>query len=1043
MSNELEFPKELIQFIQVIDLFNFSCLINDHFSEEVSKCEAFYKPLDLPLLGFDTSGFVLMSKLVSLAPKKDTHLAQLILKKAKLTSSGLNYLSLRCNLKILKLHSCSRISDSCVSMLIENSTKLEELSIINCKNIEGDCIIKSTYCCPSIYKLVFKKNKLSSDWIYRKISTSVFRHSLREIDFSWSKYIVDEILSLFGTNFMYLQTVRLDYCDRISDLGVSSLCHGCRYIQALSIKRKAQPTFITDTCILSISQYLKNLQTLCIQGNSYVSDAGLKWLADGCPNLIGLNIAQCSLITNYGISYLVSRCTLIEEINLSNTGKVSNNGLTSVATSCPNMKVINLSACKLVHDKGDFGLNLLARSAKFISEITLKNIKLVKGKFLLKSTTKVLRKLNLSNTGLEETYLLQSISSLQELDFLDLSCTRITERSILVICSKLIFLKSLNISSCERISSKGFSKSFQNFKLGELRILFLSNTYVGDVAIDVLCNLTKKPVLHKLYLDDSRGILTDTAVIQLSHCFPSLAELNVKGCNQVSKYLVRELCSSWTGVQFEHTKKFLGFIPDKFCLQKRYQDAYLVARRRLVFLQSLIKGNLERKKFLNKKLMIKKNIAATKIQTRLRIFFSCRVLGELRVEKATTIRRVTLLQACYRRYSGIKIYQKRKIEKAKKERRKAAISFQVGWRGFQARKILECKKLQFARENRLFIRSVLRLQCRHRQKVAEAQLEKLKQDFKIKKSAEIRAALRVQKNFRGKQDRNKFRKMLQVKEQLLRRRNTGAIILQHFFKGILKGKLEKLALKQLFLRGKSASCIQNAFRVYRGKCHLYFLRRIKEIKKMNESALLVQRAVRRKSAYKVYLLMQEKKQRLLNKKLEIVIKIQNIFRGNKDRKSFKKLMDNIQAKKDRRTQLEVWASVSIQRCFRGFLGRKQAAISLEEKLRCWSWKELETEERQRYYFNPNTGEVRWRKPQILLDLEPRPLCSDGELAVMECRDCSEFYCEQCFGYVHSGGKRIYHEFRSLYDYFGRRIDYGEGEWPSTWPTELLQEEETH
>jgi hypothetical protein len=43
--------------------------------------------------------------------------------------------------------------------------------------------------------------------------------------------------------------------------------------------------------------------------------------------------------------------------------------------------------------------------------------------------------------------------------------------------------------------------------------------------------------------------------------------------------------------------------------------------------------------------------------------------------------------------------------------------------------------------------------------------------------------------------------------------------------------------------------------------------------------------------------------------------------------------------------------------------------------------------------------------------------------------------------VHFGGKRKSHIFRTLYDYYGRRVDYGDGEWPALWPSEVRQDEE--
>ena len=42
--------------------------------------------------------------------------------------------------------------------------------------------------------------------------------------------------------------------------------------------------------------------------------------------------------------------------------------------------------------------------------------------------------------------------------------------------------------------------------------------------------------------------------------------------------------------------------------------------------------------------------------------------------------------------------------------------------------------------------------------------------------------------------------------------------------------------------------------------------------------------------------------------------------------------------------------------------------------------------------------------------------------------------------VHFGGKRKKHKFRALYDFYGKRVDYGDGEWPSVWPSEIEQDE---
>lgn len=70
------------------------------------------------------------------------------------------------------------------------------------------------------------------------------------------------------------------------------------------------------------------------------------------------------------------------------------------------------------------------------------------------------------------------------------------------------------------------------------------------------------------------------------------------------------------------------------------------------------------------------------------------------------------------------------------------------------------------------------------------------------------------------------------------------------------------------------------------------------------------------------------------------------------------------------------------------------------------------------------------KPQCLLDLEPRPgCCNCGEYqAEMECADCDEFYCTKCFEFIHLGGRRAFHSFRTVYDFYGRRKDYNQEPW---------------
>lgn len=78
------------------------------------------------------------------------------------------------------------------------------------------------------------------------------------------------------------------------------------------------------------------------------------------------------------------------------------------------------------------------------------------------------------------------------------------------------------------------------------------------------------------------------------------------------------------------------------------------------------------------------------------------------------------------------------------------------------------------------------------------------------------------------------------------------------------------------------------------------------------------------------------------------------------------------------------------------------------------WKEMWDDASQRtFFYDKNTGEIRWRRPQQLLNLLPRPLCNNCDVtnADFECKDCTEFFCRTCFPQVHFGGRRKHHQFR--------------------------------
>ena len=130
--------------------------------------------------------------------------------------------------------------------------------------------------------------------------------------------------------------------------------------------------------------------------------------------------------------------------------------------------------------------------------------------------------------------------------------------------------------------------------------------------------------------------------------------------------------------------------------------------------------------------------------------------------------------------------------------------------------------------------------------------------------------------------------------------------------------------------------------------------------------------------------------------------------------------------------LKIWSSTKIAACWRGKLGRDRAKECIV--VRAHRWKAMFDEKEQKaFYYNQDTGQTTWTKPQVLLDLEPKPICSNCSaasplLAEVECKDCSEFFCTTCFEFIHRGGRRSRHSFKLVFDYYGNRRDYDNESW---------------
>ena len=338
-----------------------------------------------------------------------------------------------------------------------------------------------------------------------------------------------------------------------------------------------------------------------------------------------------------------------------------------------------------------------------------------------------------------------------------------------------------------------------------------------------------------------------------------------------------------------------------------------------------------------------------------------------------------------------------------------------------------------------------------------------------------RSALIVQRTWRGWLGRKTYREMLAAREALRIKRDQAARKLQQNWRGSAARRLvarnRKRLADQAALEQRSVLKLQRNFRMHR--CKRVVVRAARQRREFEKAAVRLQAAWRAKEAraflsltrlileqeaeeaaaltlccwartLKAHWVVAAKKnerKELLMAQAESALTMQRVYRGYLARKRCRDMKKKAEELERKMVELENWATVRLQALWRGYSGRLLAFKAMREHK--GKWKEMwDPEKRRPFYYNQISGEIRWRTPQALLDLKRRPVCHNCEFyeAVVECQNCIEFYCNSCWETVHYSGKRKRHKFRCLYDYYEKRVDYGDNEFPSRWPSEVEQDE---
>ncbi|XP_067004031.2 F-box/LRR-repeat protein 14 isoform X1 [Anabrus simplex] len=281
---------------------------------------------------------------------------------------------------------------------------------------------------------------------------------LKELSLSYNRYLSDALFNRFVAIAPNLEELSVTGCQISFHMGL--------YRKFYSKKMLANDNIVPSESVLTFPNILnfiisqaKKLKKLTF-GHTLIDNAAVTQLAQvPSLNLMSLHLQSCDQLTNVGIIALTEHQKLLTELDLSECSRLTDHSLLAICNNLTNLTILNIRSCRAI---SDISVSEMCRLQK-LKDLNLSHCELVTGKGIVQGLcSKVnpsFRRLNLSVLPLDEDTVCQVAEKLPGLTHLDLSWCfiAVTDRSVQAICTHLIWLHTLKLTACNRVTDSGLT----------------------------------------------------------------------------------------------------------------------------------------------------------------------------------------------------------------------------------------------------------------------------------------------------------------------------------------------------------------------------------------------------------------------------------------------------------------------------------------------------------------------------------------------------------------------------------------------------------
>ncbi|KAH9091157.1 hypothetical protein Ae201684P_006557 [Aphanomyces euteiches] len=962
-----------------------------------------------------------------------------------ITDNGMRQIisSLGPRLQALNLSRTIQLTDTLVRWIATTCKNLREIDVSYMPHLGSIGVSAIGECCQSLEVFSMAGCTKVAEFALLKIAHGC--PSLLEFELSHCSQVRDNFTRAIAANCTQLKRLGIRSCNDISDTGIIALANGCFDLHHIDLSRTDFQYKITDMALLGLSEKCKVLQQVNLSGCDYLTDAGLAWLAGGCPALTNINIAHCSKLTDFSLRAIAEGCIRLEVLDVSHCPRMSDVGLRYISVGCRDLTTFRLKNVIMVSDGTCHGsehlqgLASLSQGCKQIQHLDLAKCHRVDdvacrqiGRGFHDLRTLCLQQCaKITSDGVQEIG--RHCPKLTHVDFT--GCHLINDNALSAIGAGVHLLQSLKLRDCVNISTAGIKRLCHGCT--NLRTLDLAGCQkIDDMALLAMSDCLFE--LQHLWLSGLPNI-TIIGVSWLADRCTKLMHLDVSN-SSISYTSLKPLRGAWKYGELHERNKTCGIFPKYRAEDILFLDFYGACWKAVIRIQCLYRARVARREAAQRRELALIHWAASKMQSIYRGRQARRYAMVQRMQRRRKEEAAMMIQAAFRAYLARRLAARLRLQRERERYIQMVIKVQSAWRQKIARDIFNSKRLLKLAWEQKREASAKIIQRGYRSYTWRKCNFLYLTAMRLKREQEQAAANKLQTLYRGRAARLEAQRKREALRLFQMQKEKAANCLQRVIRRRRERRIQRRRLQREAELETTAIRIQKRYRLRRQMLSYQLMKLGREFQQQTAAALRLQAAWRRKQGHLAKHMLRILKDEEYQRRVKAATKLQTRWRGRLGRALAAQAqidaIHRLAMEAKRRNEL----ATRIQAGWRGMKGRRRYNEALNIRKR--RWKEVpNTETGKKVYYHQDTGEIRYRMPQDLLDILPKPRCNDYVAdAMVECGDCGEFFCKECWDAIHAGGRRRKHRFRTLYDFYDKRIDYGDGEFPSVWPSEIEQDD---